>query len=400
MASYANGLPAFLGIKIMYEKFISSAEGEANPLDFKNIYLKLDEDLTREVDSMLLSEYGLIGNSKILTSNRQIQPGVGTHYYYMNKAINRSSFYAYKYITLRKKVSQSTSGGNSHDNNNSNHASHYYVLIFSRFTKDVFDKFCNKLFKDNEQCVKCIDIDTSNYKFTTALIRRSVTSPYYDRQKKAIKYIFDWFIRDDVSNKFNCSVIITGVGGIGKTSMGYILKKEIETGMKGIKDSMPEGFALDVNSLRKANEFKDKCYISLYYNFNPSSPGVNIIKLAVEQATKTNPVIIVINEVDTMYEKVYGVNHADTTRTAHTEDVNTFHSMIDSLVGSPYIITIWTTNKTKEELDANEPNYKNFYRKGRVNFFLHMTAPNPDDLHEGDCIQTLTVPGITNSVGV
>ena len=187
---------------------------------------------------------------------------------------------------------------------------------------------------------------------------------------------------------------------IPSSEENLILKKEIETGMKGIKDSMPEGFALDVNSLRKANEFKDKCYISLYYNFNPSSPGVNIIKLAVEQATKTNPVIIVINEVDTMYEKVYGVNHADTTRTAHTEDVNTFHSMIDALVGSPYIITIWTTNKTKEELDANEPNYKNFYRKGRVNFFLHMTAPNPNNIHEGDCIQTLTVPGITNSVGV
>ncbi len=49
--------------------------------------------------------------------------------------------------------------------------------------------------------------------------------------------------------------------------------------------------------------------------------------------------------------------------------------MLDNIANTKHVITIFTTEKSAEELQSEERNYP-FYRPGRVDYFINMDAFN------------------------
>lgn len=101
--------------------------------------------------------------------------------------------------------------------------------------------------------------------------------------------------------------------------------------------------------------------------------GYNIGTMALKHASASSPVIIIINEIDIFYDKVFDEQPTYDPRTQYTKNKLTFNTMLDNLSDTKHVITIYTTEKSYEELQSIE-RIKSFIRHGRVDFFINMTA--------------------------
>lgn len=199
-------------------------------------------------------------------------------------------------------------------------------------------------FTENNQSVSVQSIDTSRDTPGTICIKKSCGS-MHDNQKQAINLIIsEW----NPKNKFNTKIILYGQRGLGKTYTARLIKKYIQDTYKDI-------------------------YPILFDDFNPSSIGVNVNKMILNQATSTTPVILVINEIDTIYHKVVNGPEPYDSRLQHSRNIGYFHNMLDDIGDCHYVIAIYTTEKDVSDLHRiNE--YKSFMRLGRVDFFINLTA--------------------------
>lgn len=344
-----------LGGATFLSSFTTYQEGEGPPWDFKNTYVKMHSECTRSIDDLLSdSDHGVVVH-KIKSSGGLSTPNLGTSYFYLNPK-NKRSYFPYKYIYLiKKKESGQSSGSNS--NSDSSNETYYYIACFGRYTRDVFIEFEKRIFCTNDLRVKGIHIDSSGFENKFILTSRKAGEKK-NNQKAAIGFIRDHFLK---SKDKNTKVIISGSKGIGKTYTGGLLKKEIEMYFPG---------------------FANECFVLLYYDFDPTTPGLDIETLILPKASKRSPVILVINEIDDSYKEVFKDSNYLDNRTAMTQSRNKFHEMLDAIGDAEYVITIFTTEKSKEDLDAvrvtdentgEEQNFHSFYRKGRVDFFINMT---------------------------
>lgn len=357
-----NWWPGFLGGATFLSSFASSDEGEAPLWDFKNNWVRLSLECTEMIDSLLAdTRYGQIRH-KIIQNGNIIKPNKGTHYYYLNSKLDRS-FFPCKYINLIKKKETVPSSSSSQNQGTQNQENFYYIACFSNFNKDVFDKFLERLFATNEHEVKAIHIDTSGYDIKSILVTRfaGICKP---KQQQAITWIREHFLNPE--NKKNTKVVISGPRGVGKTYTSGLLKKAIEGEFPG---------------------YVRQCFVQLYVDFNPMSLGLDVQTQVLSKAKPYSPVILVINEVDVCYQEVFKNKSNRDGRTAHTQNKTNFNNMLDDIANAPNVITIFTTEKSKAELDGvnsnpentNEPiTYKSFYRKGRVDFFIEMSHDNGD----------------------
>lgn len=96
-----------------------------------------------------------------------------------------------------------------------------------------------------------------------------------------------------------------------------------------------------------------------------------------DYATEHTPVIAVIDEMDIFYEEVYAEKQAFDPRTQYTRNKKTFTELLDAFGSKQHVITIFTTEKSPEELYANE-NYRSFLRPGRVDCFLYYSDKSPE----------------------
>ena len=109
----------------------------------------------------------------------------------------------------------------------------------------------------------------------------------------------------------------------------------------------------------------------LFDNFDPSITGYDINKHVLQYATEESPIILVINEIDILYNEVHTAREYYDPRTPHTKNKLSFNNMLDNIANTKYVITIFTTEKSPDELQTEQINYP-FYRKGRIDFFIKM----------------------------
>ena len=351
--------------------FLSSftSEGEAPFYDFKNHYVRVSPECVNEIDSLLSDpNYGFIKH-KIIQSGNRVKPNTGTHNYYLNKPSLRS-YFPRKFINLIKKKEISTGGSSNQSQGGNNEENYYYVVCYGSSNQDVFNNFLKRLFATNEREVKAIHIDTSGYENKSILVTR-FSGTCKPRQSQAIEMIRDHFLS---SQDRNTKVIISGKRGVGKTYTGGLLKKAIESSFDG---------------------YARQCFVQLFIDFNPTSPGLDVQTHVLSKASKNSPVILVINEIDISYHEVFKSDTHNDIRSAHTRNKASFNDMLDAISNAPNVITIFTTEKSKDELDSvtnsngnHSISFKSFYRKGRVDFFINMTPDTPGS--EGKSIRINT----------
>ncbi len=163
-------------------------------------------------------------------------------------------------------------------------------------------------------------------------------------------------IQDIYRKKKRASIFLTGPPRTGKSSVGYLLSKELGA--------------------------------VFTHTFNPTDPGDTFSYLFLELQEFTvddeKPLVVVIEEVDILLEKIH-TNSVTVNPKVPTlvRDKTTWSNFMDDLIFYRNVIVILTSNKSKEEIDALDPAY---LRKGRVDAVLTMNtvidceaSPQPSD---------------------
>lgn len=357
MASYSEIAAYALTAGSILGSFISPGHGPW--YDKKNNYIEVSKECTPGIDDLLVDrDFGEIF-TKIIQSGNRVKPGLGNHRFYMRES-SRRSLWPIKFVTLIKKKGSGSSSRNGANNQHNNREDFYYVLCYSGINSDVSVAFLRKLFAADENTVKAIHLDTSGFEIKPVMVSLFAGSSRQN-QVEAINHVREHFLNYEAPNqKYNTKIIISGIRGVGKTYTAGLVKKSIEESFPG---------------------FMNSSYVQLFYDFNPSAPGLDIQTEVLTKATKMSPVIIVINEIDHLYREVFQNNNDPQGRIPHTQSKTTFNAMLDAIANTKYVICIFTTEKAQDELDAMSVNYmetnenfQSFYRKGRVDFFINMTA--------------------------
>jgi hypothetical protein len=166
----------------------------------------------------------------------------------------------------------------------------------------------------------------------------SITIPVSVNPRKNQQLIVDQLI--DYHQK-HCTTVafISGGSGTGKTTVGLLVAQAT----KGM----------------------------LCKSFNPTDPGDTIVSFyAYAKPTRKNPLIMVLDEVDIMLEKIHqGINsHKDIP--ILVKDKMGWSALFDDIHWRyPFMIIIMTSNKTKQQIDEMDVSY---LRRGRVDLYLEM----------------------------
>ena len=145
-------------------------------------------------------------------------------------------------------------------------------------------------------------------------------------------------IKNIYSKNGHASVFINGVAGAGKSTIGYLLAKELNG--------------------------------SYCHTFNPTEPGDYLSNLMVDIRVDDDPVIIVIEEVDIMIQKIDKGLDKNNEIPIEIYNKTTWNNFMDDLIFYK-IILIFTSNTTKKELDKIDPSY---LRKGRIDEYYYMNT--------------------------
>jgi hypothetical protein len=128
------------------------------------------------------------------------------------------------------------------------------------------------------------------------------------------------------------TVFLHGVTGAGKSSMGYLLAKELK------------GFYC--------------------HTFNPTDPGDQLSTLIVDVQRDDEPLILVMEEVDTMIESIH-INkfqkHVEIPISVYNK--STWSSFLDDMIFYKKVILVLTSNTSKEDIDVWDESY---LRDGRI----------------------------------
>jgi len=312
----AGGMGVALGLETI----------KSGSYDIYNKYYLFPTEFTDIIDSILINDpRGLVGKEIILSNNNNI-PGSGKHYFYWR---NNSWFH---YINFEKKIYENSLPE--------------YICYISPFQTQTFENFLQQLFISMDGSIRVISIDTSLPNPIPMYLTKNCENPRA-HQEIILNQIIKHY-NCETNTKKNTKFIISGERGCGKTYIARLLKKKM---------------AIEHNT-----------FFHLYDDFNPSSVGCNVSRLVLRNATIKTNVIIIINEIDVIYEKVISnndVNRHDT-RLLHTQDKSTFNNMLDVISDTKHVITIYTTEKTPYQLYEKEE-WRSFMREGRVDKFINIT---------------------------
>jgi hypothetical protein len=183
--------------------------------------------------------------------------------------------------------------------------------------------------------------------------RGSYESLYYSRLKVDLSMISPMgdqqYIVEDIMEKYKVKerliVFIHGVTGAGKSSIGLLLAKELR------------------------GHYCNK--------FNPIEPGDNFQNMLrdidIEEDDDKPPLIIVMEEVDTMIETVHrGEVPTHKKVTTMIRNKSSYNTFFDDMIIHTKIILILTSNRSKEEIDKLDTSY---LRQGRINAYYTMMKP-------------------------
>lgn len=128
------------------------------------------------------------------------------------------------------------------------------------------------------------------------------------------------------------TVFLHGVTHAGKSSMGYLLAKELK------------GFYC--------------------HTFNPTDPGDQLSTLIVDVQRDDEPLILVMEEVDTMIQSIHKnkfQKHVEIPISVYNK--STWSSFLDDMIFYKKVILVMTSNTSKEDIDLWDESY---LRDGRI----------------------------------
>jgi hypothetical protein len=181
-------------------------------------------------------------------------------------------------------------------------------------------------------------------KINVFIRKGSYRSLYYSSMRLDLSHINpigeQQSVIDSIKHIYNknghASVFINGVAGAGKSTIGYLLAKELNG--------------------------------SYCHTFNPTEPGDCLSNLMVDIKVDDDPVIIVIEEVDIMIQKIDKGLDKNNEIPIEIYNKTTWNNFMDDLIFYK-IILIFTSNTSKKELDKIDPSY---LRKGRIDEYFYM----------------------------
>lgn len=132
------------------------------------------------------------------------------------------------------------------------------------------------------------------------------------------------------------SIFIHGVTGAGKSTIGYLLAKELNA--------------------------------SYCHTFNPTEPGDYLSNLIVDIRTQDDPVVIVIEEVDVLIKKINDGIDKNVEIPIEIYNKTTWNNFMDDLIFYK-IVLIFTSNTSKKDIDKIDPSY---LRQGRIDEYFYM----------------------------
>jgi hypothetical protein len=285
------------------------------------------EEYTSIIDDMLMKNPNVIINSELIELGRHL-PGVGNHYfYYDHESIVRWFFRIC--FTKKKEVIV-------------DRIIYNYICWVGVFGDKTFDKALTFINSIDINTLRTISIDTAPM-IPRILYGKKLCHESKRHQTTVLDHIISHFTED---NNYNTKLIISGERGTGKTYIGRLLKKRLD----------------------------DLKYTSLLFDdFNPSSVGVNIQELILNKASISTPVIIIIDEIDKAYDQVTTEETVYDNRLQYTRNKQSFNNMLDVISDTKYVIAIYTTEKSIDQLNENVE-HRSFFRHGRVDFFVNMTS--------------------------
>jgi hypothetical protein len=163
---------------------------------------------------------------------------------------------------------------------------------------------------------------------------------YYNKLKLDLSHISpigaQQQVVDDVVQLYKklgrATVFIDGVSNAGKSTLGFLLAKELN---------------------------------GVYcHTFNPTDPGDHLTTLTMEHMFDEGPLILVMEEVDEMLKHLHEGN-VPKSREIPTlvHNKSTWSSFLDDMLFYKKVILLLTSNTSKAEIDALDPAY---LRQGRV----------------------------------
>jgi hypothetical protein len=183
-------------------------------------------------------------------------------------------------------------------------------------------------------------------KINVFIRKGSFRSLYYSSMRLDLSHINpigeQQSVIDSIKNIYNknghASVFINGVTGAGKSTIGYLLAKELNG--------------------------------SYCHTFNPTEPGDCLSNLMVDIRVDDDPVIIVIEEVDIMIQKIDKGLDKNNEIPIEIYNKTTWNNFMDDLIFYK-IILIFTSNTSKKDLDKIDSSY---LRKGRIDEYYYMNT--------------------------
>ena len=182
-------------------------------------------------------------------------------------------------------------------------------------------------------------------KINVFIRKGSYRSLYYSSMRLDLSHINpigeQQSVIDSIKNIYtkngSASVFINGVAGAGKSTIGYLLAKELNG--------------------------------SYCHTFNPTEPGDCLSNLMVDIRVD-DPVISVIEEVDIMIQKIDKGLDKNNEIPIEIYNKTTWNNFMDDLIFYK-IILIFTSNTSKKDLDKIDSCY---LRKGRIDEYYYMNT--------------------------
>ena len=308
------------GIVYAVHNFMTSCDTNNDEwYDYFNYYMKVDQSYTRMIDRYIMRN--IVVSRRIMLDNLEAIPDSGT--YIMQFEGTRVGFIK----KIEKKL---------------NHDISYYK-IFSLNVDTVVKVFQDVIQKASDRDEIAVhSIDTSR-DYPEINIQYKICKDMKQNQRQVVDHILGHWIDE---NNRNTKILIYGVRGTGKTYVGRLLKKKL----------------IRTNGT---------CDPLLFDDFNPCSVAVNINTLAIAKASVNTPVIILINEIDKIYDRVLSGIETHDNRLQHARNRTEFHTMKDNIGDKRNIVAIYTMEPDIMSMYDNE-NYASFFRPGRVDFFVHL----------------------------